>query len=318
MQKLPFAAEQGLRYGVDLGGTKTEIIALTAKGFEVARKRVPSAQGDYDATVRTIADLIGQMQSTLGPGSVGVGIPGAISPQTGLVKNANSTWIIGHPLADDLRVALGQPVRIANDADCLALSEATDGAASGAEIAFAVILGTGVGGGLVAHGRVLSGPNAISGEWGHNPLPWPSDDERPGPACYCGKQGCIETFLSGPGLSADHHRQGGDSLDAQTIAARAKDGDPSCQATLDRHAARLARALSGVINIIDPDVVVLGGGLSNLPGLYQAVPAQWGQWVFSDHVLTTLRPAQHGDSSGVRGAAWLWEHDLAQRLRSAE
>jgi fructokinase len=230
---------------------------------------------------------------------VGIGIPGTISPKTGLVKNANSTWLIGKPFDRDLEAALGRPVRLANDADCFALSEASDGAGKGFATVFGVILGTGVGGGLVTHGRLVSGPNAIAGEWGHNPLPWPQDAEHPGPACYCGHAGCIETFLSGPGLARDH----GQGLTAQAIAQGAT---PADRAALERYHHRLARALASVINVIDPHVIVLGGGLSKITSLYDVIPRLWGDWVFSDHVDTLLRPPVHGDSSGVRGAAWLW------------
>jgi fructokinase len=223
-------------------------------------------------------------------------MPGALSPASGLVKNANSTWLIGRPLDADLQALLGRPLRFANDANCFALSEATDGAAAGAACVFGVILGTGVGGGVVVHGRVLTGPNAVAGEWGHNALPWPEDGERPGPACYCGRNGCVETFLSGPGLSADHQRATGERLDAGEIARRAAAGDGQ----------RMARALAGVVNLLDPDVIVLGGGLSNLERLYANVPRLWARWVFSDRVFTRLVPPKHGDSSGVRGAAWLW------------
>ncbi|SIS96972.1 ROK family protein [Insolitispirillum peregrinum] len=305
-----------VRYGVDLGGTKIEAIALSADdGHELGRQRIDSPRGDYAATVRCLRDLVHGLQGRFGAGSVGIGIPGTLSPQTGLVKNANSTWLIGHPFGADLGDALGQPVRLANDADCLALSEATDGAAAGSPIAFAVILGTGVGGGVVAHGRVLTGPNAIGGEWGHNALPWPQDDERPGPACYCGRAGCVETFLSGPGMAADHQRHSDSEVTAAAIASAAASGDPACQATLARYAHRLARGLASIINVLDPHTIVLGGGLSNIPMLYQQVPALWGQWVFSDQVLTELKQAHHGDSSGVRGAAWLWAQDSEQRLR---
>jgi fructokinase len=234
--------------------------------------------------------------------TIGVGIPGTVSPATGLVKNANSTWLIGKPFDRDLALALGRPVRLANDADCFALSEATDGAGAGAATVFGVILGTGVGGGIVVHGRLLAGPNAIAGEWGHNPLPWPSDDERPGPPCYCGKRGCIETFLSGPGLARDDGR----GLTAAEVAARAAAGDAAAQGSLARYEDRLARALATVLNVLDPEVVVLGGGLSNLAGLYTAIPSRWGRYAFSDAVATKLAPPRHGDSSGVRGAAWLW------------
>ncbi|MGC2857207.1 ROK family protein [Novispirillum sp. DQ9] len=310
------------RFGIDLGGTKIEAIALDAHGRELARERLVTPRGHYDATIDTIRVLIEGLDARFGRGSVGVGIPGTVSPASGVVKNANSTWLIGQPLHRDLEAALGRPVRVANDADCLALSEATDGAAAGAAIAFAVILGTGVGGGVVTHGRVLTGPNAIGGEWGHNPLPWPrlwdlpdgrTLDERPGPLCYCGLQGCIETFLCGPGLTTDHHAATGATLPPQEIAARATQGDAACAASMDRYCDRLGRALSTVINILDPEVVVLGGGLSNIAMLYERIPALWARTIFSDTVATTLRPAMHGDSSGVRGAAWLWDQGEAVR-----
>ncbi len=298
------ADSPSLRIGIDLGGTKTEAIAIDRRdGRELARLRVPTEQGRYDGTLTTIAGLVNGLESRLGAtGTVGIGIPGAISPASGLVKNANSTWLIGRPLDRDLERVLKRPVRIANDADCFALSEATDGAGAGAAIVFGVILGTGVGGGLVANGRLLAGPNAIAGEWGHNPLPWPTDDERPGPPCYCGRSGCIETFLSGPGLARDH----GGTIGAAEIAAAAKGGDAAAEAALVRYERRLARALASVINILDPHVVVLGGGLSGMERLYRTVPALWGDYVFSDRVDTRLSPPRHGDSSGVRGAAWLW------------
>ena len=289
-----------LRIGIDLGGTKTEAIALDLAGRELARRRVATAKGSYEGTIATIKDLVEGLESRLGAtGRVGIGIPGTVSPRTGLIKNANSIWLIGRPLDRDLEAALGRPVRLANDADCFALSEATDGAGTGFATVFGVILGTGVGGGIVAHGRLLAGPNAIAGEWGHNPLPWPEDAERPGPACYCGRSGCIETFLSGPGLARDH----GGGLSAEQVAAA---GDPPAEAALARYEQRLARALASVINVIDPHVIVLGGGLSKLERLYRNVPALWGRFIFSDHVDTTLRSPLHGDSSGVRGAAWLW------------
>jgi predicted NBD/HSP70 family sugar kinase len=237
---------------------------------------------------------------------VGVGTPGAISPATGRIKNANSVCLNGRPLREDLERALGRPIAIANDADCFALSEAVDGAGAGARTVFGVIVGTGTGGGIVIDGRLVGGPNAIAGEWGHNPLPWPQDEERPGPACYCGKHGCIETFLSGPGLCADHRRVSGQALSARVIAERAGQGDPDCQASLARHADRMARGLATVINLLDPEVIVLGGGLSHIASLYAAVPARWGHYIFSDAVATRLARAVHGDSSGVRGAAWLW------------
>ncbi|CAA7620009.1 manno(fructo)kinase [Candidatus Terasakiella magnetica] len=289
-----------LRIGIDLGGTKTEAIALDMSGREVCRYRTMTPQGDYAATIRTIRELVETIEAETGSsGSVGIGIPGTISPKTGVVKNANSTWLIGKPFDRDLEAALGRPVRLANDADCFALSEATDGAGSGAATVFGVILGTGVGAGIVVQGRLVAGPNAIAGEWGHNPLPWPTDDERPGYECYCGRRGCIETFLSGPGLARDH----GGSLSAAEICASAA---PDCEAALRRYEQRLARALAAVINIIDPHVIVLGGGLSKITRLYQSVPRLWGPWVFSDHVETIIKPPIHGDSSGVRGAAWLW------------
>lgn len=293
-----------LRIGVDLGGTKTEIIALDAAGgAELARQRVASARGDYGATVTTIRDLVAALESRLGrTGSVGVGIPGTVSPASGLVKNANSTWLIGRPFDRDLAAALARPVRLANDADCFALSEATDGAGQGAATVFGVILGTGVGGGIVVNGRLVAGPNAIAGEWGHSPLPWAADDERPGPACYCGKHGCIETFLSGPALEREH----GHGLDLPAVVALAEAGDPGAEAVLSRAEDRLARALATVLNLLDPHVVVLGGGVGNIARLYRNVPRLWGRYVFSDSVLTRLVPPRHGDSSGVRGAAWLW------------
>jgi len=295
-----------LRIGIDLGGTKIEGLALDGAGVERARRRVATPRDDYQATVRAVADLVAALEQAVGPGSVGLGIPGTISPASGLVKNANSTWLIGKPLDRDLAAALARPVRLANDADCFALSEATDGAAAGARVVFGIIIGTGVGGGIVVDGRPVSGPNAIGGEWGHNPLPWPTEAEWPGPACYCGLSGCIETFLSGPGLAADHARVTGVALEGPEIAARAEVGDTACRATLARYAERLARATATVLNMLDPDVVVLGGGLSNLRALYDVVPTLWPRWVFSDSVATVLRPPKHGDSSGVRGAAWLW------------
>jgi fructokinase len=286
----------GLRIGIDLGGTKIEALALDATGREVIRKRIPSPRGDYAATISAISSLV----SELGEGSVGIGIPGALSQVTGLVKNANSTWLIGQPLKEDLEKALGRPVRLENDANCFALSEATDGAGKGAAVVFGVILGTGVGGGIVVNGKVLSGANAIAGEWGHNPLPLPSAQDLPLPDCYCGRAGCIETYLSGPGLARDHELRTGRRLPPDEIVAL---GDQS----LGRYVERLARALASVINLLDPDVIVLGGGMSKVGSLYTEVPRLWGRYVFSDHVATRLAPPAHGDSSGVRGAAWLWD-----------
>ncbi len=293
-----------MRLGVDLGGTKIEVVALADDGAELLRRRVATPQGDYAATVAAVKARVIAAEGELGrQGSVGIGIPGAESHVTGLVKNANSTWLIGRPLRQDLQAALAREVRLANDANCFALSEATDGAAAGAEVVFGVILGTGVGGGVVAHGRVLAGANAIAGEWGHNRLP---GDEAFWPPCYCGRAGCVETFLSGPGMARDHAAHGGATLAAAEIAARAAGGDAACEATLRRYESRLARALAVVINILDPDAIVLGGGLSNLDRLHRSVPDLWSPHVFSDHVATRLVKNRHGDSSGVRGAAWLW------------
>ncbi len=299
-----------LRIGIDLGGTKIEIVALANDGRELLRRRLPTPQGDYRATLQTIAALVNQVEQELqAHGSVGVGIPGAISARTRCVKNANSTCLIGQPLQQDLQRLLQREVRLANDANCFTLSEAHDGAGAGAAVVFGVILGTGVGGGIVVHGQVLNGANAIAGEWGHNPLP---GDELRRPACFCGRTGCVETFLSGPGMFADHLAQQGapDASapgDASEIATRAAAGDAACNATLQRYEVRLARALAQVINILDPEVIVLGGGLSNIERLYANVPQLWGEWVFSDQVVTRLLRNRHGDSSGVRGAAWLWE-----------
>ena len=297
-----------MRIGVDLGGTKIEAVALDRDGQERGRRRVPTPRGRYGATLAAITTLVEGLERESGePARVGIGMPGALSPATGLVKNANSVWLNGRPLRQDLQRLLHRPLRFANDANCFALSEARDGAGEGAPVVFGVILGTGTGGGVVVHGRVLGGPNAVAGEWGHNPLPWPRPGEWPGAACYCGRTGCVETFLSGPGVSRDHREATGEELDATTIAARAADGDAACEATLARYEERLARALATVVNLLDPDVIVLGGGLSNLTRLYSGVPERWGAWVFSDRVDTVLRPPKHGDSSGVRGAAWLWD-----------
>jgi fructokinase len=297
-----------IRLGIDLGGTKIEIIALDGDGRDCFRLRVDTPRGDYDATLAAIAGLVEQADAALGTraGTVGIGIPGIESPATGLVKNANSTWLIGHRLSADLERVLRRPVRLANDANCFAISEAADGAGAAARVVFGVILGTGVGGGIVIDGRGLVGANAIAGEWGHNALPWPADDERPGPACYCGRSGCIESFLSGPGLAADFHRATGEARAPEEIAAAAAAGQAPAVAALQRYEHRLARALASVINLLDPDVIVLGGGLSNIDRLYKGVPALWSRWIFSDHVVTKLRKNVHGDSSGVRGAAWLW------------
>jgi fructokinase len=289
-------AMNGRRIGIDLGGTKIEALALDASGREVFRKRVPTPRGDYAATIAVVSSLVKES----GPGSVGVGIPGAESRTSGLIKNANSTWLIGKPLRGDLEKALGRPVRLENDANCFALSEAVDGAGKGARVVFGVILGTGVGGGIVVDGKVLTGANAIAGEWGHNPLPAPVAADLPHPKCYCGRTGCIETYLSGPGLSRDHEQRTGQRKTPEEIVSF---GDQS----LERYVERLARALGSVINVLDPEVIVLGGGMSNVSRLYTEVPRIWTRTVFSDHVATRLAPPVHGDSSGARGAAWLWE-----------
>ncbi len=295
-----------MRIGIDLGGTKIEAIVLDDQGAEIRRRRVPTPRGDYDETVRSIGTLVAGLEHDVGTSCpVGVGHPGAVSPFSGCIKNANSTWLNGRPLADDLARALGRPVRLANDADCFALSEATDGAAAGAGVVFGVIVGTGTGGGLVVGGRPVAGANAIAGEWGHNPMPWPTPDDWPGPACYCGRTGCIETFLSGPGFAADYVRSGGEPLAAPDIVARADAGEALALAALERYAHRMARGLATIVNVVDPHVIVLGGGMSNVKPLYAMVPRLWTSFIFSDHVATRLVPPLHGDASGVRGAAWL-------------
>ena len=284
-----------LRIGVDLGGTKIEAIALEPDGHEALRKRVLTPRGDYAGTVAAVAALV----QGIGDGAVGIGIPGALSRLTGLVKNANSTWLIGRPLKEDLERALGRVVRIENDANCFALSEAVDGAGAGARVVFGVILGTGVGGGIAVERKVLVGRNAIAGEWGHNPLPLPAKKDLPLPACYCGRSGCIETYLCAAGLEREHRSLTGEERSAREVALL--DGE-----AISRYVERLARSLAGVINLLDPDVIVLGGGLSNIERLYSDVPRLWGRYVFSDHLATRLLRNIHGDSSGVRGAAWLW------------
>jgi len=284
------------RIGIDLGGTKVEALVLDAEGREVFRRRIPAPGDRYQSTLDAVAGLVREA----GEGTVGIGIPGALSPATGLVKNANSTHLIGHSFKQDLERALGREVRMANDANCFALSEAVDGAGAGAEVVFGVILGTGVGGGVVVRGHVLTGVNAIAGEWGHNPLPLPTAQDLPLRECYCHRLGCIEAYLSGPSFARDHEQATGERLSPGEIVARGN------EATLARYEERLARALGSVINVIDPDVVVLGGGMSNVRRLYDNVPRIWGRYIFSDHVATRLVPAMHGDSSGVRGAAWLW------------
>jgi fructokinase len=308
--------QPAMRIGIDLGGTKIEALALGGDGRELYRRRIPAPRGSYDSTIAAVVALVSDAEAhTRARGTVGVGIPGALSPATGLIKNANSTWLIGKPLQTDLAAALERPVRLANDANCFALSEATDGAGADASVVFGVIIGTGTGGGLIVNRQVVVGANAIAGEWGHNPLPAPDDAERPGPRCYCGRSGCIETFLSGPGLARDYAAHGGPELPADEIAALASGGDAAALAALDRYERRFAKAIASVINVIDPDVIVLGGGLSNIERLYERVPRFWGAHVFSDRVDTRLRRATHGDASGVRGAAWLWNNGTAVALQ---
>jgi fructokinase len=300
--------------GIDLGGTKIEALLLTANGEARWRERVATPQGDYRATLDAVAALIARAERDTGVtgARVGIGTPGSAT-RAGLIRNANSTCLNGQPLQRDLEALLARPLRLANDANCLALSEATDGAGAGAEVVFAVILGTGVGGGLVVRGKLLAGANGLAGEWGHNPLPWPLPDEvgdAHAATCYCGKAGCIETWLSGPGLTRDHVRHGGEALSAEQIAQRAAGGEAACEASLRRYESRLARALAAVINLVDPDVIVLGGGLSLIDRLYTSVPALWARHVFSagapPALCTRLVKSAHGDASGVRGAAWLW------------
>ncbi len=306
-----------LRIGVDLGGTKIEAIVLADDGQEVCRERVATPQGDYQGTVKTIGALVNELTRQSGSPKktpVGVGIPGTLSPQSGLVKNANSTCLIGRPLDKDLEAELNRPVKLANDADCFTISESTDGAGAGAAIVFGVILGTGVGGGISINGTGISGPNAITGEWGHVPMPWPQtleggEDERPGINCYCGLHSCIETYLSGPGMVRDHKRCSGQQLTTYEILSQAESGNRECELTLSRYEHRLARGLANVINILDPNVIVLGGGMSNIERLYRNVPPLWNDWLFSDQCETVLKKNHHGDSSGVRGAAWLWNSD---------
>jgi fructokinase len=296
-----------MRLGVDLGGTKIAAIVLSDAGGSLWEARRPTPQGDYDATLERIVELVAEGERAVSATcSVGIGMPGAISPATGLVKNANSTWLNGRAFHADIERRLARPVRIANDANCLAVSEAVDGAAAGAAVVFGVILGTGVGGGIAVRGAAVRGANAVAGEWGHNPLPWPDEDERPGRPCYCGRPGCIETFLSGPGFAADYEARSGRRASADQIAASIGD-DPIARKTLEIWERRLARSLATVINLLDPDVIVVGGGLSQIESIYEHVPQQWNEWVFSDRVDTRLVRARFGDASGVRGAAWLWQ-----------
>lgn len=296
----------GFRIGIDLGGTKIAAVALDAQGSAIAARRMPTPRG-YEDTIAGLATLVDVIEKEIGAeASVGVGIPGSLSPATGHVQNANSTWLNGRPLDRDLSQRLDRPVRIANDANCFALSEAVDGAGQGAAVVFGVILGTGCGGGLVVDGKLVNGPMGISGEWGHNPLPWAEADEAPGPRCWCGRRGCIETWVSGTALARDHQQAGGDTLSAEAIVARAEAGNDEAQRTLDRHLSRLARALGGLMNVVDPDIIVLGGGLSQMGHLYDRLPDQIAAHVFADKPVVTLKPPHHGPASGVRGAAWLW------------
>jgi fructokinase len=296
-----------IRIGVDLGGTKIEFVALERNGAELHRHRIATPRFDYEGTVRAIAEGVTEIEQELGrSATVGVGIPGTVSTKTGLVKNANSTWLNGKPFDRDLSRTLSREVRCANDANCLAVSEATDGAGAGKHVVFAVILGTGCGGGIAVDGRVHSGSNGVAGEWGHNSLPWMRADEFPGPPCYCGKSGCIETWISGTGLEKDYERATNHSLRGPEIIARAGAGEPAALAALERFEDRLTRGLAGVINLLDPEVIVLGGGASQIPRIYQSVPARLSEYVFGKEADTPVVLAKHGDSSGVRGAAWLW------------
>ena len=298
---------RAFRIGIDVGGTKIAGVALDAQGSALASRRMPTPRGSYEGTIAGIAALVASIENEIGAeASVGVGIPGSLSPASGHVQNANSTWLNGRPLDHDLSQRLDRPVRIANDANCFALSEAVDGAGRGAGVVFGVILGTGCGGGLVVDGKLVNGPMGISGEWGHNPLPWAEADETPGPQCWCGRRGCIETWVSGPALSRDHQKVGGETLSAEAIVERAGSGNGEAQHTLDRHVSRLARALGGLMNIVDPDIIVLGGGLSQMGHLYDRLPGQIAAHVFADRPIVTLEPPHHGPASGVRGAAWLW------------
>jgi len=291
------------RIGVDLGGTKIEGIVLEDDGSISRRERIATPRESYGSVLDAIGGLVRELEQGIGECTVGVGTPGSLSPVTGLLRGSNTVMLNGKPLDRDLASVLARPVRIANDANCFALSEASDGAARGATIVFGVIVGTGCGGGVVIEGRALTGHHAIAGEWGHNPLPWARADELPGPDCYCGKRGCLETWLSGPGIARDHETRTGERLTTREIASR---GDAASRETLERLADRMARGLATIIDVIDPDVIVLGGGVSNIASLYRDVPERWRAWAFTDHVSTRLVPPMHGDASGVRGAAWLW------------
>lgn len=304
-----------LRIGIDLGGTKIAGIAMDADGAVLAGKRVATPRGDYRGTLRAIADLVAELEAQAeGRGSVGIGMPGAISPRTGRAKNANSTWLNGMSFEADIAEALGRPVRVENDANCLAVSEAIDGAGAGARVVWAVILGTGVGSGIAIDGRALSGRDRIAGEWGHNPLPSPRDDERPGPVCYCGRHGCLETWLSGPGLAADHERRTGQATRSEAIVAALRSGDAAAAETFAHYLDRLGRGIAHVVNILDPDVIVLGGGLSRVPEIVSGLPERTAPHVFSDDFATPIRASRHGDASGVRGAAWLWDEEAVPHI----
>jgi fructokinase len=295
-----------MHIGIDLGGTKVEVLLLDTQGNERFRKRLPTPQGDYEGTLQTIRQLITEAEQQAGQTcTLGIGTPGAISPATGLMKNSNSVVLNGKPLRADMENLLQRPVRIENDANCFALSEATDGAASGAAVVFGVIVGTGTGAGIVAHGKVLTGANAIGGEWGHNPLPWPEAAELPGKPCYCGKHGCIETWLSGTGFEKEYRLASGVTRKSAEVVTLAEQGDPLVEQLLQAYEERMAKSLAHIINVLDPDAIVLGGGMSNIQRLYRNVPARWGKYVFSDQVSTHLLAPRYGDSSGVRGAAWL-------------
>ena len=296
-----------VRIGIDLGGTKIAGVVLNPDGATIAERRIASPQSDYAATIAALAAIIGDLEQAVGAqATIGIGMPGSLSPKTGFVQNANSTWLNGRPLKSDLETRLGRAVRLANDANCFALSEATDGAGQGHDIVFGVIVGTGCGGGIVINHRAIDGPRGIGGEWGHNPLPWASADEHPGQLCWCGRAGCMETWVSGPGMASDHFRVTAETTTAAEIATQATAGDVIAQATLDRHASRLARGLAHVVNIIDPHVIVLGGGLSNMAQLYQSLPSLMHRYVLADNAAVDIRPPRWGDASGVRGAAWLW------------
>ena len=296
-----------MRIGIDMGGTKIEGIALAENGEELFRKRIDTPRNDYDGTVNAIFNIVDELEAkTNQKGSVGIGIPGAISPQTGLVKNANSTWIIGRDFEHDLKTALGREVRIANDANCLAVSESVDGAGAGARVVFAIILGTGCGGGIAIDQKVHAGPLSIAGEWGHTTLGWMSTDEYPGEECYCGKRGCLETFVSGTGFENEYFRQTGNRINARDIIKQIERGDDTAEKVMRTYENRLARGIATLVNFLDPDVLVLGGGMSNIHRIYKNLPVMIVEWVFGNEFNTPIRPAKHGDSSGVRGAAWLW------------